>query len=61
MEQMLTFGKKAVKYRCIEGVTYYMNQVTVHTPNNSYTTYYDNNAQAKQAYEEILAKIEARG
>ena len=61
MEQMLTFGKKAVNCRYIEAVSYYMNQVTIHTPNNQYTTWYDNSVQARGAYEEILAKIEARG
>lgn len=61
MEQMLTFGSKAVKYQYIEAVTTYNNEVTVYTANNHYTVYYDCPALAKKAYEEILKKIEARG
>ena len=61
MEQLLLFAKKAVKFRSIEAVSIYHNEVTVHTPNNRYTAYYANNEEAQKAYEEIIQKIENRG
>ena len=61
MEQLLKFGKKAVKYRSIEGVILYNDEVTIQTANNRYTVYYCSKEAAEEAYNAIIEKIEARG
>lgn len=61
MEQLLKFGTKAVKFRYIEAVTTYNNEVTVYTAHNHYTAYYSCPAVAKDEWQKIMKQIEERG
>ena len=59
MAKFLKFAKQAIKCEAIEGITLYTNEVTVHTRHNRYTAYYNSLDEAKQAYQEVIAKLEA--
>lgn len=56
--RFIQFGFKSVKVESIEAVTTYMEQVTIHTERNSYTTYYKNQETAQQAYAQIIKELE---
>ena len=56
--RFIKFGSKSVKVESIEAVTTYMDQVTIHTERNSYTTYYNNKATAQEAYAQIIKTLE---
>ena len=59
MSQFLLLGNnKAIKFRYIEGVTVYNNEVTVYTTHNHYTVYYQSREIAQAEYVAILKKIE---
>ena len=56
--KFLKFAKQAIKCEAIEGITLYANEVSVHTTHNRYTAYYSSQDEAKQAYQEAIAKLE---
>jgi hypothetical protein len=56
--RFIKFGSKSVKIESIEAVTTYLDQVTIHTERNSYTTYYKNRETAQQAYAQIIEELE---
>ncbi len=56
--KFIKFGSKSVKVESIEAVTTYMDQVTIHTERNGYTTYYKNKETAQEAYAHIMKELE---
>lgn len=56
--RFIKFGSKSVKVESIEAVTTYVDQVTIHTERNSYTTYYKNKETAQEAYAQIVKALE---
>jgi hypothetical protein len=57
--QFLKIGNKAIKCEAIEGITLYLDKVTVYTAHNEYAVYLNSVNDAEQAYEEAIAKLEA--
>ena len=56
--RFIKFGSKSVKVESVEAVTIYVNEVTIHTERNRYTTYYQDIKTAKEDYARIIQELE---